>query len=476
MRIERIELETADQRVEMSFHPSLTVVTGLGRLEREALATEILGALGAGRPGLSVDVVADNGRRVSVTRPVDGSPPLVIDRSANDDLTDRFTANGSVDVLATLGLSWHDARRHLHVAPADIDAAMAADPWRPDETIARLGALDQTALWRKAIEVAELEVEIATLVERFEQDPTLHLATEIEHAHAERDLAADRLETARSRSFIGSAALTLIAFFVALITHPVIAVPFLAAACWLAYESWQAFQEFQQAQQAEDEILAKAGVGSYLNYQLRKVDELTNNGDLRARSLELGERHRRAMSEWEDMVGAGVTLEWAAARRAEITEAATRDEGGSWDVARGRRIATHLTAAVIDARAAARESLPMIIDDVFTDVDDGEIHGVLDVIATYGPHAQFLVMTDDERVGEWASELAARGAALLLGLGGGDQRSTAAPSRRRASRPRRSDSVGQASSQASRQTSRQTRNERRIDGHLRHRHLHSATA
>ncbi len=415
MRIERIELETADQRVEMSFHPSLTVVTGLGRLEREALATEILGALGAGRPGLSVDVVADNGRRVSVTRPVDGSPPLVIDRSANDDLTDRFTANGSVDVLATL-------------------------------------------------------------VERFEHDPTLHVATEIEHAHAERDLAADRLETARSRSFIGSAALTLIAFFVALITHPVIAVPFLAAACWLAYESWQAFQEFQQAQQAEDEILAKAGVGSYLNYQLRKVDELTNNGDLRARSLELGERHRRAMSEWEDMVGAGVTLEWAAARRAEITEAATRDEGGSWDVARGRRIATHLTAAVIDARAAARESLPMIIDDVFTDVDDGEIHGVLDVIATYGPHAQFLVMTDDERVGEWASELAARGAALLLGLGGGDQRSTAAPSRRRASRPRRSDSVGQASSQASRQTSRQTRNERRIDGHLRHRHLHSATA
>ena len=82
MRLHRIELltagSTANEAVDLPFHHKNTVIAGLGRLEREALTTEVIAALGTGRPGLSADLSMQSGRRLAIHRPLD-SPPRVTD-------------------------------------------------------------------------------------------------------------------------------------------------------------------------------------------------------------------------------------------------------------------------------------------------------------------------------------------------------------------------------------------------------------
>lgn len=51
MRYQRLILEAGPNAVTVRFHPRLTVVAGVGRLERESLVGELLGSLGGGRGG-----------------------------------------------------------------------------------------------------------------------------------------------------------------------------------------------------------------------------------------------------------------------------------------------------------------------------------------------------------------------------------------------------------------------------------------
>ena len=56
MRVERLVIEAGENTLTLDLHPRLTVVAGMGRVERESLVGELIGALGGTRPGLHLEV------------------------------------------------------------------------------------------------------------------------------------------------------------------------------------------------------------------------------------------------------------------------------------------------------------------------------------------------------------------------------------------------------------------------------------
>ena len=70
----RMVIEAGRHTIALDLHPKLTVITGVGELERESLAGELLGALGASRPGVHVELTTDDGRHLAVFRPTNGRP------------------------------------------------------------------------------------------------------------------------------------------------------------------------------------------------------------------------------------------------------------------------------------------------------------------------------------------------------------------------------------------------------------------
>ena len=57
MRFQRLLLEAGSATVTVDLHPRLTIIAGVGHLERESLVTELLGGLAGSRPGTHVEVV-----------------------------------------------------------------------------------------------------------------------------------------------------------------------------------------------------------------------------------------------------------------------------------------------------------------------------------------------------------------------------------------------------------------------------------
>jgi hypothetical protein len=69
MHWERLILSSRDSSVTVRFHPRLTVVIGVGPLEREGITSEVLGALRGPRPGTNLEVVEADGSRLAILRP-----------------------------------------------------------------------------------------------------------------------------------------------------------------------------------------------------------------------------------------------------------------------------------------------------------------------------------------------------------------------------------------------------------------------
>ena len=100
MRYERLVIEAGSTTFSLAFHPRLTVIAGVGELERESLSGELIGALGSSRSGVHLELVADDGRRLAVFRPATGRHRVVdIDEAA--DVTGEFpNPDGEVDLFA----------------------------------------------------------------------------------------------------------------------------------------------------------------------------------------------------------------------------------------------------------------------------------------------------------------------------------------------------------------------------------------
>src|SRR3954470_9269908 len=102
MRVERLVIEAGENSFTLDLHPRLTVVAGMGRIERDSLIGEVIGALGGSRPGVHVELEERRGRHLAVFRPSKGRARVVdVDRAT--DVTAEFTAaDGTCDLLQGL--------------------------------------------------------------------------------------------------------------------------------------------------------------------------------------------------------------------------------------------------------------------------------------------------------------------------------------------------------------------------------------
>src|ERR1700712_2437929 len=88
VRFERMVIEAGSNTFSLIAHPRLTVIAGVGHVERDALVGELLGSLGSARSGVHVELVDDTGRRLAVFRPRNGRH-LVVDIDRTCDVSDE---------------------------------------------------------------------------------------------------------------------------------------------------------------------------------------------------------------------------------------------------------------------------------------------------------------------------------------------------------------------------------------------------
>jgi hypothetical protein len=411
VRLHRIELLTAgssaDTAVDLPFHHQSTVIAGLGRLEREALTTEVIAALGTGRAGLSADLSTQNGQRLAIRRPL-ADDPRIFDVDTDIEVTDQFMVNGVLDPLRALELP-----TLFRVTRSDLVAAEASN-----DRVQRLAALDQDQLWGLAISLAELEVEIA----RQTDDEVVHEAIsseaseQIEQARADVDIAKQQLEEKSNQSVVAAASLALISFVVALITHPLIAIPFLMTAIAVAYRSWTWHKEHEAALATEQHLLEHFGLESYLDFQLRKVDALTNNTQQRRATLTLAEKRRFAHEQWRQFVGPDVSLEWAATHRPTISAASNQAPVTMFSADAAADATSLALADRIREATACSESSPLIIDEIFSGQSDEVVEHLLWLVDHHCQQLQFILMSSDPRVLTWGAERASARQASVIRL------------------------------------------------------------
>jgi len=407
VRLHRIELLTPAVTVDLPFHHQTTVVAGLDRLEAEALALEVVAAVEVGRPGLSADLSTQTGQRLEVRRPLDG-PAFVTDVDTAGDATADMTVHGVVHPLAALGIS-----APIRVTDSDLVVAEQAN-----DRVRRLARLDQEQLWGLAITLAELEVEVArqtdhdVVGERISPEAT----AEIEQARTDVEMAQQQLEDLSDQWIVAAASLVLISFTVAFITHPFVAAPFLLAAIGVAWRSWNRHKEHEAAISTELEVLEQFGLESYLDFQLRKVDALTNDTKQRRTSLLLAERRRFALDEWRQLVGPDISLDWAATHRPTIGTAAsqTANAASDADAAAASEAVSLALANRIRLATGQAEPSPLIVDDIFSKQNDAAVERLLWLVDHHCQQLQFILLSSDQRVLQWAAQRAvARHASIV---------------------------------------------------------------
>lgn len=398
---------TNTMTVDLPFHHQTTVVAGLDRLEAEALALEIVASVGVGRPGLSADLSTQTGRRLEIRRPLD-RPALVTDVDTSSDVTADFTIGDAVHPLAALGVC-----ETIRVTDNDLVVAEQAN-----DRVQRLAQLDQDHLWRLAIALAELEVEAARQTDEavIGERITPDASHQIEQARAEVELARQRLEDLSDQWITAAASLVLISFTVAFITHPVIAIPIMVAAVGVAWRSWNWHQEHEAAISKELVVLEQFGLESYLDFQLRKVDALTNDTKQRRTSLLLAEKRRFALDEWHQLVGPDISLDWAATHRPTIATAAKQaaSAASETDAAAAAEAVSLALADRIRQATAHAEPSPLIVDDIFSKQSDAAVERLLWLVDHHCQQLQFVLLSHDDRVLQWAAQrMIARHASIL---------------------------------------------------------------
>lgn len=408
MRYQRLILEAGDNAVTVRFHPRLTVVAGVGRLERESLAGELLGVLGGGRGGAHLEILEDSGRRLAVMRPEAG-PDRVVDSETGQDVTSEFAApDGTVDLLGRLGLSHEAASRRCRLSATDV--ALSS---RSDALVRSLAAVPQDQLWAAADRVrasdAALKDEAEALGAAPEDAPIIE---EIERRHEAFETAQMRHEDVRHHAlFIGGACA--LAAIPAAFLNRMYALPFLSVAMVTTLISIHFRRRMELARKAEGEALAQAGARSYIGFHLQRVNGLLQGRDNRRRLSEAAEEHRSAVEAWQALAGE-VAVDWAltmrerigtlARRLAEEGRAGLAPEGPSLRTVEPADLAHALVSRLAELRQAGSgdESLPIILDEPLLGVEPSVKQWMLELVGRSAGSPQVVYLTEDEDVATWA--------------------------------------------------------------------------
>ena len=408
MRVDRLVLEAAGRSVALDLHPRLTVVTGVGGVEREGLISEFVGALGARRSGVHVELTWDDGTPLAVFRP-NGAEHRVVDVNRGVDVSDVFRdPDGDIDLLGGSGLDSVMTRRLLRCTAADLQTSS-----HHDEVIRRLAGIDQQVLWHHA-EVAESThrgLRTAALIVGSEPEDA-EAAEAIEERHAALLSAQQDQERVRKLAFFVATFSAIGAVPLSILEGRALAMPFVLFAAVAALASIVFWGRVRRALAAEADALEAAGAPSYLGFHLDRVNSLLANDRARRVLLEAADVHRGALAEWEQLVGPSVTTQWATEHKEEILAAARLRQDVTASSAVGATGGGDLIARfaqALNTRLAAvrnigprHTTLPLILDDTFAGIDPALKPPLLELLSRSTVSQQVLFLTNDEDVTSWA--------------------------------------------------------------------------
>ncbi len=441
MRIRRLEDVTETHRASLRLHDEITVITGLDRSTREGLALELIGSIGSGRPGLSADIIMDDGRRVSIQRPLEGAATAV-DLSTDELGSDEFRHTrtgpidssinepikaGPLDPLSSVGIARHRHRASVRLGRAELQRARL-----DHERLTVLANADQATMWEAAEQLAELEAEVrgAVAASREVDEHAIERHEAVEKAHGKLEALIDRGVLDDVELATSVIALFVMGIGVAWSASVPFAVPFYVVAACLVVLRDRHRQAVAAARSAENEALAASGVKTYLDHQLREVDGFVGAPERRARTLVLVERQQAELDRWSRLLGdrEDITPRWALEHRDKVSELVERRvaERPTADDELGREVPPTTNSPgdrgviirhLAHVRDAATESLPLLLDDPFGSLDDFDLAAALDCLDEERTRTQFIVLTSDPRIIGWAEQLASLNRASVVHLG-----------------------------------------------------------
>lgn len=415
-------IEARDTTFTLELDPRMTVVAGVGPLEREGLVNELVGALGSGRCGVHLDLRTDAGTRYRVMRPSEGSHRVVeVDRDR--DVTDAFRdERGAVNVLAQVGSSPAEARRTMRLTASDLTTRTERE-----ERLLALARIDQTRLWDVADKVREREAVLAAIAAEAGSEPEdSRVLAEIERRHEAFEQAQERAERVRHLSFVVGASAALSVLPLTLLAGVAATVPALLVALAMTTHSLRWWRRAERARAEEAEALRAAGATSYLAFSINRVNGLLSDDQQRRRMVQAADHHRAALAEWHVLAGE-VPVDWALEHRDEVREAAVRlrDTVGVRNpmalTMTPREEATAELAHALLGRleelrtlGSGTESFPLLLDDPLGEVAPTVKTDLLALLLRASARQQVVVLTDDPDVAAWARREAAGGSLRLI--------------------------------------------------------------
>jgi len=411
VHFERLVIESGSTTFALDFHPRLTIIAGVGRLERDGLVNELLASLGSGRDGVHLELASDAGARYTIFRPVNGRH-RVVDIDQEQDVTSAFLGEqGDVDLLERTGLSERSAKRQLRITAADL----ATDSTQ-EEYILTLAHVDQGRLWDVATKVKDREDQLneAAAAEGSSVEDA-DLIEEIERRHREFEDALARHERVRHLWFMLGGITAIGTVPAALLLGNAAALPLMLAAIATTVASIVCWRRLEDARASEQEALREVGAHSYLNFHITRVNGLVASDQQRRRLLAAAEYHRAALVEWQLLAG-DVPVDWALEHQREVRQAATKLRttiGGMSnpmaltmsEVEETTADVAHTLLRKLEAMrdlTSGVETLPVFLDDAFSHLDPAAKPQLLEVLVSASHRQQIIYLTEDADVADWA--------------------------------------------------------------------------
>lgn len=421
MHFERLVIEAGESTFNLALHPRVTVIAGVGRLEREGLVSELVGALSSSRAGVHLELVEDSGRHLAVFRP-HGARQRVVDVEQGLDISNLFVSgDGAIDLLARAGLDSRSARRLLRLNAADL-----TNSTQGDQLIRDLAAVDQPALWAAADHVAACDDQLQAEAEATGSSPEdAAVVEQIEKRHAAFLRAQESHDHVRRLSFFTAAFSALGAVPLSILESSLTAMPFVLFAAVATGISMIYWRRMESARSQENAVLEQAGASSYLGFHLQRVNGLLATDQNRRRLMEAAEAYRESLAGWEQVAGP-VQVQFAIEHHTEIMAAARLrhdvDTLSATAAAAGMEsdLTTGMTNALIGRLAQLRsvgphhESFPLILDDPFVELDSSVKPSLLELLGRAAHHQQIVFLTEDEDVASWAKIEALTGDLSIL--------------------------------------------------------------
>jgi hypothetical protein len=408
VHFERLSIKAGSNTFSLVLHPRLTVIAGLGQLERDSLMGELVGALGSSRTGVHAEIVEDGGRHLAVFRP-EGARHRVVDIDTAKDVSDEFAADdGRIDLLHHHGVELRRARRKMRFSATDLSTGTHSAA-----LIRGLADQDQAKLWLAADAVRQSDDDLQRVAEEVGSAPEdAELIDRIEQRHTRLEAAQARNERHRRKTFFVSLACTFLAIPAALFMPPA-AFPLLAIALVSVLVSVWFRNTVNRAAKAEDEALAEAHAQSYLGFQIQRVNGLLSSDAHRKELMQAAQAHRGAVEAWRAISG-DIQVDWALEHREEIVVTArVRDEmhtlgalsstGSMPEDDKTSDLARVVLARLVELRTLGNnESFPLVLDDPFVDVEKSTKPALLELLNRADNAPQLIFLTEDEDVASWA--------------------------------------------------------------------------